>query len=156
MGEECSLSAGSSFWAFGVNKDADKGNLKRGTVPTTVRQFRSLPSISSTVAGGSAAYEATSFCIFDWFYFKFYFWTIESCQVSAWMCILMMLFFLFYISNSVLKTAVANSTGQNISASSTAHLSFWYLFYPSGFSSMPLLVVIFFSWNQKSTSLGCI
>lgn len=30
MGEECSLSAGSSFCAFGVNKDADKGNLKEG------------------------------------------------------------------------------------------------------------------------------
>lgn len=47
MGEESSLSAGSIFCAFGVNKDADKGNLKRGTVSNTARQFRFLPPIST-------------------------------------------------------------------------------------------------------------
>lgn len=47
MGEESSLSAGSSFCAFGVNKDADKGGLERGTVANTAQQFRFLPPISA-------------------------------------------------------------------------------------------------------------
>lgn len=47
MGEESSLSAGSSFCAFGVNKDADKGGLTRGTVSNTGQQFRFLPPISA-------------------------------------------------------------------------------------------------------------
>lgn len=47
MGEESSLSAGSSFCAFGVNKDADKGGLKRGTVSNTAQRFRFLPPIST-------------------------------------------------------------------------------------------------------------
>lgn len=51
--------------------------------------------------------------------------------------------FLFSISNSVLKTAAADRAGQHISASSTAHLSFWYLFSTLGFFPVPVFVVIY-------------
>lgn len=62
---------------------------------------------------------------------------------------------LFSISNCVLKTATADSAGQLISASSTAHLSFWYLFFTLGLFFYACICGYLFLW-PKMTSLGWI
>lgn len=154
MGEECSLSAGSSFCAFGVNKDADKGNLKRGTVSTTAWQFRSLPPAATQVEGSCAAHLPTSFCVFySLFQVLFLGYKILSgpCLSVHFNDALL----LFSISNFVLKTATADSADQLISASSTAHLSFRYLFSTLGLFSYACICGYLFLW-PKMSSLGWI
>lgn len=120
------------------------GVEKRDSVEYSATILISSSNFRSHAEESCVALQATSFYIVHFLYFRFYFGSIESCQASAWVCILMMSFSCFPSRTLVSKTADWRRRAAFISFLNS---SFVFLIPNLHFNNPPIL--FYLSYEQK-------